>query len=161
VNVDKRKLSTIFKGENAQFAQRTSRRALAYVDVEMSEMGSASGLFNMMRNLGGSVGIGLLGALLVDRYRLHFARMAESVSIYSLPLQEQIAQRAQYLGGHSMQSGLQQSVASIYAGINREANVMAFGDAFLVMSLVFFLAAGLLFFMKKPKPGAVVPVGEH
>lgn len=139
----------------------TNITSLAYVDIELSEMGSASGLFNMMRNLGGSVGIGLLGTLLVDRYHLHFTRMAESVNVYSLPLQEQLARRAQYLGNHSMQNGLKQSVATIYGGINREANVMAFGDAFLVMSCVFFFAVALLFLMKKPKPGTAAPVADH
>lgn len=139
----------------------TNLTALAYVDVEMSEMGSASGLFNMNRNLGGSVGIGLLGTLLTTRYRLHFARITDDVTPFSMSLQEQLSQRTQYFGAHSIQSGARQSVATVYGAINREANVMAFGDAFLVMSFVFFFAALIVFTMKKPKPGSAAPVADH
>jgi MFS transporter, DHA2 family, multidrug resistance protein len=139
----------------------TSLTSLAYVGIEMKDVGSASGLFNMNRNLGGSVGIGLLGTLLVNRYRLHFARIADSITPFSLPLQEQIAKRSQYFTAHSSYSETSKSVATIYGTLNRESNVMAFGDAFLVLSVIFFATAILVWFMNKPKPGAQVVVADH
>ena len=45
---------------------------------------STSGLFNMMRNLGKSVGIAVVGTLLTRREQVHFNRLGEAVSLYSL-----------------------------------------------------------------------------
>ena len=50
----------------------------------------ASGLFNMMRNLGGSIGIALLSALLTVRERFHSNRLGEAVSVYNPLTQERL-----------------------------------------------------------------------
>jgi len=133
---------------------------LAYVGIESSEIGSASGLYNMLRNLGGSVGIGFLGTLLTNRYRLHFTRISESVSTFSYNVQEQLQYRTHYLQAKSPAGGLKQSIATIYASMNKEALVMSFSDCFLIIGLVFYLGAFLMVFMKKPAAGAA-PVVEH
>lgn len=139
----------------------TSLTSLAYVGVEPKDIGSASGLYNMNRNLGGSVGIGLLGTLLVNRYRLHFARITDSVTAFSLPFQEQLAKRSQYFSTHGVSSATNKAVGSVYGALNREANVMAFGDCFLALTAVFFAAAILIWFMNKPAPGTAVVVADH
>lgn len=135
--------------------------SLAYVGMELSEMGSASGLFNMMRNLGGSVGIGVLGTMLTNRYVLHFTRISESVSRLSFPVQEQLGQRTAYLSGHGVLGGVKQSVLSMYGTFNREAIVMSFSDCFLFVGIMFYLCALMFFLMKKPTGAPQARGADH
>jgi DHA2 family multidrug resistance protein len=130
---------------------------LAYVGVEASEMGSASGLFNMMRDLGGTLGIGLIGTLLDNRYHLHFTRIAEAVSRFSPQASLQIAHRAEFLAGRSPWGGLSQSLATVFDTMNRQAFVMAFADCFFAMALVFVISVSLVLMMKK----AASPAGPR
>jgi DHA2 family multidrug resistance protein len=53
--------------------------------VQPKDMPSASSLFNMTRNLGGSVGIALLATTLTNREHFHSARLGESVSLAPPP----------------------------------------------------------------------------
>lgn len=130
---------------------------LAYRGLEPSEVGSASGLFNMMRNLGGSIGIGALGALLDNRYHLHFTRIAEATSRFSPAAQVELAHRAGYLALHSGGEGLRQALATVFGTLNREAFVMAYSDCFLAIGLMFYASAVLMGFIRKAAapPGAV------
>ena len=60
------------------------------------ESGAASALFNMMRNIGGSIGIAGLSTLLSVRERFHSERIGESVSVYSVAVQERMQQSTAY-----------------------------------------------------------------
>ena len=60
------------------------------------ESGSASALFNMMRNIGGSIGIAGLSTLLSVRERFHSERIGESVTVYSGAVQERMQQSVAY-----------------------------------------------------------------
>jgi MFS transporter, DHA2 family, multidrug resistance protein len=60
------------------------------------ESGAASALFNMMRNIGGSIGIAGLSTLLSVRERFHSERIGESVTVYSGAVQEPVQQSAAY-----------------------------------------------------------------
>src|SRR5207249_9813805 len=50
----------------------------------------ASGLFNLMRNLGGAIGIAVCGTILNDRANLHFLRLAEHLNATNVPMQEML-----------------------------------------------------------------------
>jgi MFS transporter, DHA2 family, multidrug resistance protein len=63
---------------------------VATVGMPKEQAGSASGLFNMMRNLGGSFGIAALGTLLTQREQFHSNRLGDSVSIYNPATQQRI-----------------------------------------------------------------------
>lgn len=134
---------------------------LAYVGIANSEIGSASGLYNMMRNLGGSIGIGSLGTLLVNRYHLHFTRLAEATSFWNLPVQQAVTDRSQSLAATlGTGGGAKAAIASVYASMNKESLTVSYNDAFLVMALLFYAGALCLFIMKKPAAGATV-VADH
>jgi MFS transporter, DHA2 family, multidrug resistance protein len=128
----------------------TPLTAIAYVGIEPSEIGSASGLNNMMRNLGGSIGIGSLGALFDHQYHLHFTRIAEATSKFSDVVQNQLRYNVALIGTRSPTAGIHQAMGSIFGSMNKEAFVMSFGDVFLVIALFFYFAAFLLVFAKNP-----------
>ena len=88
--------------------------ALATAGLPASRTAGASGLFNMMRNLGGSIGIALLGALLTVRERFHSNRIGEAVSVYNPLTQERLAgvtQRFVASGSDAYSAGQQAVVA--------------------------------------------------
>jgi DHA2 family multidrug resistance protein len=137
----------------------TPLSAIAYVGIEASEMGSASGLNNMMRNLGGSIGIGSLGALFDHQYHLHFTRLTEATSRFSGVVQNQLLYRTELLKDRSPVAGIQHSIATVYASLTRESFVMSFGDCFFWIAVLFFLGSALLIFAQRPSAGA--PEGAH
>jgi DHA2 family multidrug resistance protein len=124
--------------------------AIATAGIAPSEMGSASALYNMLRNLGGSVGIALLSTLLTRREQLHSARLGEAVSAFSQASQARLDQLAQALYARSGDlAGAQAQAAALIGGtVRREAYVLAFADGFVVIGLILIGAVVALAFMR-------------
>lgn len=115
------------------------------------ESGAASALFNMMRNIGGSVGIAALSTLVSVRERFHSFRIGESVSLYSQATQQRLAQSAGFFTSQSSEGSSQmRALVALGGTVRRQALVMAFSDTFLVLSIVLLSSMAALFFMKKP-----------
>jgi len=119
---------------------------LATGSIEPEQAGSASALFNMFRNLGGSIGIAMLATQLDLREKLHSVRLGENVTAFSPNAGDQLAQLVQQLAGRGAESVsvLQQSLGVIAGKLRREAFVMAYGDCFfllgaLLLSMVMFV----------------------
>jgi DHA2 family multidrug resistance protein len=109
--------------------------ALATSGIEAEQTGSASALFNMLRNLGGSVGLALLATLLEVREKFHSTVIGESVSAFSMATQEQLNALTQYFtarGADAFSAG-QQALATLSATVRREAFVMAYADCFYMV----------------------------
>jgi len=121
--------------------------------VEKEQVGSASALFNMMRKLGGSIGIGLLETLLTRREQFHSVRLGAGVTIYSPQVQYRMEQMTQYFmsKGADLVTAHNQTRAYIYESIRREAFVMAFNDCFYIMGMALLLSAVAILFTKKVK----------
>ena len=115
------------------------------------ESGSASALFNMMRNIGGSIGIAGLSTLLSVRERFHSERIGESVTVYSGALHERLQHSAAYFisQGNDPFSAHMRAIGEIGGLVRREAFLLAYGDCFLVLGCVLLASAIALFFMKK------------
>jgi DHA2 family multidrug resistance protein len=134
--------------------------SIATAGLSPKEAGSASGLFNMMRNLGGSIGIAALATLLTNREQFHSNRLGESISIYNPATQERINQLTQYFanrGGVDLSTAENQAIATIDKIVRREAFVMAFNDCFYFIAIALLLSGIAILFLKKVKPtgGAV------
>jgi DHA2 family multidrug resistance protein len=129
--------------------------------AEGRESGAASSLFNMMRNIGGSIGIAGLSTLLSVRERFHSERIGESVTIYSGVVQERMQQAATYYfsQGSDLYSANSRAIGGLGAAVNRQSHLLAYGDCFLVLGCVLLASAVALFFMKKTTISG--PVGGH
>lgn len=136
----------------------TPLTTIAYVGIEAAEIGSASGLNNMMRNLGGSIGIGSLGALLNHQYHLHFTRLAEATSRFSLAASEQLPVRTAYLASRAPGAG---PLGAVFQSLNKESYVMSFGDCFLFVALLFFAGTLLVLFTRKPAGPPAAAEASH
>jgi DHA2 family multidrug resistance protein len=136
--------------------------AVATAGIEAENAGSASGLFNMMRNLGGAVGIALLQTLLTKREQYHSNVLMQSVSLLEQATRARIEKLTQYFMAHGvLDAGDASHRAFVAVGkiVQKQAFILAFGDMFFLLgvALIAALAASLLL----KKPGHLESGGAH
>lgn len=130
---------------------------LATRGLPADRAGSASALFNMLRNLGGSVGIALLATCIDVREKLHSVRLGESVSLFDLETIERIRAATAYFvsrGADPATAG-NRALEVLDHTLRREAFVLSFGDAFTLLGVILLLAIPLVWFVtpaKRPAP---------
>ncbi len=111
----------------------------------------ASGLFNMMRNMGGAVGIAVSGAIINDQTNLHFLNIASTLTpangAMDRLLQERTAHFSPMLG--SAGAGHVAALQELYNLAYREASTMAYADAFRAIMLAFAFATPLVLLMRR------------
>mgnify|MGYP000985146674 CR=1 FL=1 len=117
------------------------------------QLKNASGLFNLMRNLGGAVGLAVINTVLNNRWDLHLARLHEHVewaSQVALDRIDGMTSAFSKLGSDAALAALKQMAALV----RREALVMAFADVFFVLTFLFLMLVVATPLMQRPKPGA-------
>ncbi|MGC9271692.1 DHA2 family efflux MFS transporter permease subunit [Acidiphilium sp.] len=111
----------------------------------------ASGLFNMMRNLGGAIGIAVSGAILNDQTNRHFMMIAGTLTPSNQAMDQVLhgitTRLAPVLG--SAHASHQAALRWLYATAYREASTMAFADAFRAIMLMFMLVTPLVLLLRK------------
>ena len=129
---------------------------MALGTLSNEQMGNASGVFNLMRNTGGSVGIATVTTLLARGAQTHQAALVSHLSPYDPAFQERMKQIAGATRGGSMVA-TQQAYTGIYGILVRQATVLSYIDVFRVLSFLCLLCipAALLFERVKKKTGAV------
>jgi DHA2 family multidrug resistance protein len=120
---------------------------------------NASGLYNLMRNLGGAVGLAALTTLLNDRTDLHLARLHEAVTWSRPPALEALNNLTQRFSSYGSEAQLM-AVKQLNAIVHRQGVVMAFADVFLLLTLLFLALAALAIVMKRPPPAAAGAAGH-
>jgi DHA2 family multidrug resistance protein len=110
---------------------------------------NASGLYNLMRNLGGAVGLAGIYTFLNDRTDLHIARLHDNFTFARPMAVEALNNFAARLGqyGSDAQAMALKQMTQI---AHRQAAVMAFADVFLVLTALFIVLAALAVLVKKP-----------
>src|SRR6516162_763201 len=118
---------------------------------------NASGLFNLMRNLGGALGLAIINQVLNDRTDLHITRLQERVTwgnTTAVELLNMLTQRAQGLGDATLMALKQLSQI-----VHRQAVVMSYGDTFFMLTVFYCALSLLVVFVNKPT--AVVDGDAH
>jgi len=106
----------------------------------------ASGLFNLMRNLGGAIGIAVCATILNDRTNLHFYRMAEHLNTTNEAMNQWLDQA----GGHLASLGdAGAELHQLWQLTFREAQTLSFADAFLAIAVCFVIATAMVPLMRK------------
>ena len=131
--------------------------------IEPAQVGSASGLFNVMRNLGGSIGIALLATFVTVRGHFHSNQILESVSLYNPITQERLQAMAAHFAslGADPELAQHQALLTIDAIARRQSQVMAFNDAFYVIGTAFIISLLVIACLKKvPAAGGQAPAAD-
>jgi MFS transporter, DHA2 family, multidrug resistance protein len=123
----------------------------------MEDMGTASGLFNMVRTIGGSVGIAILVAMLTSAAQVHQNYLAGHLDLFRLNML-QYAYPA--LSANLTLHGSSPALQMMYMELQRQASVMAFVDDFRIIAYIFFILTPVALFMHKPAARSSVPVGH-
>ncbi|MFB2566935.1 MDR family MFS transporter [Rhizobium sp. IMFF44] len=131
----------------------TPLTAIATAGIEQENAGSASALFNMMRNLGGAVGIAALQTFLTKREQFHSNILTNSVTVFEEATRTRVVNLTSYFMNHGVSDqalATHKAIVAIAASLRKQANIMAFSDTFYLLgvALVIALAASLL--LKKP-----------
>ncbi|WP_312144683.1 MDR family MFS transporter [Brevundimonas sp.] len=119
--------------------------------VSPADAADASGLFNVARNLGGSIGLSLLGTLQAQRLWFHERMIEQSVSANSLSGQDFIAaQAAAYGGGADAQGG---ALSQLVQMMSQQALVMTYSDMFFAVGAGIVLVLPLVFMLRPLRAG--------
>src|ERR1039458_9688618 len=146
--------------------------ALSFVFVPMStmmmatipnkEMGNATGLANMLRNIGGSIGISMATTALIRRAALHQSEIGANLSPSNPVLQQKSALIAAYLahrlGPAQARPG---SFGLLYGLMQQQSPLMAHVDVFRWTALLEIFCAAAAWLFKKPVKPAALPPGMH
>lgn len=122
--------------------------ALALGALPKDKVKNASGLYNLMRNLGGALGLAILSTLLNERSKIHYQRIAETLAKNEVIVQNQLKQ-LEYYFSHHLNFGDKVSLNLMKDLATREAVVMAFNDCFFLVAIFLFVAAFCTPFMSK------------
>ncbi|HEX4151957.1 MAG TPA: MDR family MFS transporter [Steroidobacteraceae bacterium] len=131
--------------------------------VSQSEAGDAAGLYNMARNLGGSVGLALIGIFIDRRDAFHDAVIRESVTANSALGQEHIASSA---AGFVTQHGDSavahlQALGQLAAEIFQQATVITFSETFYVLGIAMLVCVPLALVLRGSSPKSAAAVAQH
>ncbi|WP_064711038.1 MDR family MFS transporter [Rhizobium bangladeshense] len=140
----------------------TPLSAIATSGIEQENAGSASSLFNMMRNLGGAVGIASLQTFLSKREQFHSNILTNSVSVFEEATRDRIARLTAYFMNHGVADQAlagHKAVVAIALKIRKQANIMAFSDTFFLLGVA--LVVALLASLLLRKPGRLSGGGAH
>jgi DHA2 family multidrug resistance protein len=121
--------------------------------IPKEEMGNATSMFNLMRNLGGGIGIAAATTFLFRRQQFHTARLTEHVDVLNVQAHQWLssAQQAMVARGVDPSSATGASFGALWGTVLKQASMMAFIDTFRVMGIVFLCVLPFLLLMKKPK----------
>ena len=117
-----------------------------------SEIGNASGIYNLMRNTGGSLGIAAMTTLLSRNAQIHQSALIPNASEYNPAFQQMFAQiKAALTAQFDAATATQLAYQRIYGLVVRQAAVLAYIDNFRLLAFLCFIAVPTVFLFKKVK----------
>jgi DHA2 family multidrug resistance protein len=133
--------------------------AASYVNIKVQDIGNATGIFNLVRNLGGSFGTAFSTTLLSQRSQFHQHMLVEHITPFNPVFQERFQSVLNFLSGGEMPSWVQQkqALAFFYGEVLRHASMMAFNDVFWILGWMTAAVIILTLFMKSPRKAPVPP----
>jgi DHA2 family multidrug resistance protein len=132
----------------------------AYSGLPRDKNNAASGLMNLARNIGGSVGISVVTTLLARRTQFHQVRLVENLSAANPQFRSALQGITGTFSGAGSGPGtaLQQAYAMTQANVIRQATMLAYIDNFWLLGVVIFCLIPCVFLIKKAKPGGEIVV---
>jgi DHA2 family multidrug resistance protein len=135
---------------------------LMMATIPRKEMGNATGLSNMLRNIGGSIGISMATTALVRRAALHQTELGGHITASTWVYQQKAAAIAGYVG-HRLgpAQGRPGAMGLVYRLMEQQSALMAYVDIFRWTAVLAFICAAMSWLFKKPIKHAELPPGVH
>lgn len=131
---------------------------LTFSTISREQMGNATGFFNLLRNIGGSVGIGL-STTMVQRYSQFYQTVLVShINPYNPVFQQRFTSLKRGLAAKGVVLTDKAALAAMYVQVQRQAAMLAYNRVFFILCIAFIVVAPLLFILNrghgKGTPGA-------
>jgi DHA2 family multidrug resistance protein len=139
----------------------TPIQTLCYVGIPQEKNNNVSGMTNLARNLGGSLGISLISVILSNRSQFHQNVLAAHTSQFDPEFQQRIAglTRTFHSLGNDMAHAGQMAHAMLYGEMQRQAAMLGYLDAIFIFACFCALMIPAPFLMKKA--AGLRPRGGH
>jgi len=123
--------------------------------IPNERMGNATSIFNLMRNLGASIGIAMVETVQFRTQQRHINILGQHVTPEGATAQQMIKMMKGYFmsQGASAATATQQAYEAVWGMVQRQAAMLAYNDTFLFLAVIFVCMIPLLFLLRKPKPG--------
>jgi DHA2 family multidrug resistance protein len=121
--------------------------------IAREKMGNATSIFNLMRNIGGSMGIATATTLLARRQQEYVNILGTHATPYSLETRSLLEQlRSAFVAhGSDLATATEQARLALFGIVRRQAAMLSFNDVFRVLGVLFLVLLPLLFLMKPPR----------
>jgi DHA2 family multidrug resistance protein len=129
--------------------------------IPRERMGNATSLFNLMRNLGGSVGIAVTGTMLSRNTQAYVNVYGANVDAYSPATQRAFdAARGGFIAsGSDPVTATQRAYGALFGMVQQQASIVSFVGLFRLLGVIFLLLLPLVLLMKRPRGGG--PMAAH
>ncbi|WP_419804714.1 DHA2 family efflux MFS transporter permease subunit [Terriglobus sp.] len=133
---------------------------LALGTLPKNEVGNGSGIFNFLRNVGGSVGISWMNTIAQRHQQTYRFSLLHSFTPANPLFQRELNAYTQMMAQHvGPRLAMLRAYGLIDRGLNNQAQIAAYVDDFRYLAFVAFCCAPLAFLLKRPKPGAAQAAG--
>ncbi len=127
--------------------------------IPKEQMGNATSLFNLMRNIGASIGISSVETMLARDSQKHLNTLVGAINGASLKFNAMLNQMTGYFAslGHDTVTAKQMAMKAISGQMQQQAAILSYNQIFFVLTIMFLAMLPLVFLMKRPqhKGGAV------
>jgi DHA2 family multidrug resistance protein len=124
----------------------------ALSDLPPQTRGNATGLFNLTRELGGSLGTAWMGKVVADGMVTHGAALASHISAYDPIVQDRL---------HTLAARGLPAEAMLQMKVQGQALVMSFEDGFRLAMVAILVGIALVMMLERPAAGSAMPAGAH
>jgi DHA2 family multidrug resistance protein len=130
--------------------------------IPRERIGNATSLFNLMRNIGGSIGIAVTGTMLARHQQTATALIGSHVTAYDAASQSMLAgmQAAMMAAGADAVTAMNRAHAAVYGLVLKQAAMVAFVGIFQLMGIIFIALLPLLLIMQRPPRSAAITAGH-
>lgn len=131
--------------------------------IPREEMGNATGMFNLLRNIGGSVGIAIAATMLARDSQFYQTHLAAHVTPYSPVTRSTLAALKQGVmaRGTDAATADSASLALLYGMVRRQAGMLAYNHIFWIVGIAFLAVIPLLLLLKRTGAGGGPASGAH
>ena len=136
---------------------------LTLSSIPKPQMGNATSIYNLLRNLGGSFGVAFSTTMFARRAQVHQSHLTEQLTGYDQAFRSAIDLGRSVLPGRGVPEGAAEGLTMkmLYAQTVRQATAMGFNDAFWILSVLMACVLPLLLLMRRPDHQNGSPPSGH
>lgn len=124
---------------------------MAFTTIKKEEMGNATSIFNLTRNIAGSFGVAFMTTVLTRRAQFHQARLVEKLNPFDPRYQLGVHRATEMLQLKAGAAGGAAAKGVIYQQLVRQSNLFSFNDAFHFSTVLLICVLPLVFLLRRPR----------